>query len=203
VTVTGHGVRAPANVEARIGTTFAELVDVCGGYGDDVERLIMGGSMMGIALPHDDLPVVKGTNCIIAAGARDLRPRGPEMPCIRCGECSTACPVSLLPQQLHWHARDRDLDALVRFGLDDCIECGCCDYVCPSQIALTTRFRSAKGLLRQRDDTRARAERARERFEARARRLDAQAAERAQRLEAKRRAAGRQPAADDSSADEP
>jgi electron transport complex protein RnfC len=192
VTVTGHGIRAPANLSARLGTRFAALIDCCGGYTEDVEFLIMGGSMMGTTLPHDDLPLVKGTNCIIAAAPADLAARTAEMPCIRCGDCAAVCPAGLLPQQLHWHVRDRDLDALERFGLDDCIECGCCDYVCPSQIPLTTRFRSAKGLLHQREDARDRADRARARFEARARRLEAQAEARARRLEQKRQAVGRQ-----------
>ena len=34
VTVTGSGVRQPANVEARIGTPVAALIAACGGYVD-------------------------------------------------------------------------------------------------------------------------------------------------------------------------
>ena len=67
VTVTGSGVRAPQNVEVPIGTPIAELIELCGGYTDDVVRLIAGGSMMGYALPDDDVPTTKATNCIIAA----------------------------------------------------------------------------------------------------------------------------------------
>jgi electron transport complex protein RnfC len=66
------------------------------------------------------------------------------MPCIRCGDCSQACPAGLLPQQLLRYARLNDRAALTELGLRDCIECGCCDYVCPSQIPLTAAFIAAK-----------------------------------------------------------
>ena len=71
VTVTGAGIREPQNVETLLGTPIAELVELCGGYNDGVLRLIGGGSMMGYALPDDELPIGKASNCIIAA----TRPR--------------------------------------------------------------------------------------------------------------------------------
>ena len=73
VTITGGGVRTPQNVEVPIGTPIAELVALCGGYTDDVVRLIAGGSMMGYALPDDDVPTTKATNCIIAATSAEVR----------------------------------------------------------------------------------------------------------------------------------
>lgn len=181
VTVTGDGVREPANLDVLLGTSFASVIADCGGYTERMERLIMGGSMMGLALPHDELPVVKATNCIVAASRLDLEPRAAEMPCIRCGLCADACPAFLLPQQIHLHVQSGDLAGMARYGLLDCIECGCCDYVCPSQIPLVERFREAKPLhaatLAERND----AALARLRFEARAERLE--------RLESERRAA--------------
>ena len=150
VTITGGSVKTPQSVEARIGTPITALIDACGGYTEKPEQLVMGGSMMGIALPNDGLPIVKGTNCIVAATAQDLPSRGPELPCIRCGECATACPANLLPQELLRHIRNDNRDALKTLGLADCIECGCCDYVCPSQIRLTAGFIAGKRIL---DDT--------------------------------------------------
>jgi electron transport complex protein RnfC len=144
VTVTGSAIHTPANLDAYIGTPIATLIDDCGGYRAPCERLIMGGTMMGIALPDDAAVIVKGTNCIVGATAADLQPPGPERPCIRCGSCSEACPAFLLPQELHRFALAGEVDALHRYGLLDCIECGCCDYVCPSQIPLVERFRTAK-----------------------------------------------------------
>lgn len=144
VTVTGGGVRQPQNIEVPIGTLIAELIDACGGYTEHVARLICGGSMMGIALPSDELPVTKGVNCIVAATAGEIRADRPEWPCIRCGDCAAACPARLAPQELLIAAKAADYASLTRFGLSDCIECGCCDVVCPSQIVLTERFRVAK-----------------------------------------------------------
>lgn len=187
VTVTGDGVREAGNLETRIGTAFASLIADCGGYTERMSRLIMGGSMMGAPLPHDDLPVVKATNCIVAASALDLQPRGPEMPCIRCGACSYACPAYLLPQQLHWYLHPYDGNQLQRHGLLDCIECGCCDYVCPSQIPLAERFRDTKPqLIRELDASRS-ADAARAHFHARNERLARLEAEHRAKLAEKRR----------------
>ncbi len=149
VTVTGDGVRQPANLEVRLGTCVRDLIGFCGGYRDEFkpDTLIMGGAMMGRALPSDQFPIVKASNCLIVARHDLLRPVAAEMPCIRCGECAQACPANLLPQQLLAHARSDNRVALRELGLFDCIECGCCDYVCPSHITLAGRFRAAKQLL--------------------------------------------------------
>ncbi len=144
VTVTGGGVKTPQNVEAPIGTPIAELIALCGGYNDGVVRLIAGGSMMGYALPDDDTPLTKATNCIIAALAEEVRTDTHEWPCIRCADCAMVCPSRLLPQDLLVAATMSDHGALATLGLQDCIECGCCDVICPSHIMLTERFRIAK-----------------------------------------------------------
>ena len=189
VTVTGSGVTRPANVEACIGTPVAQLVAVCGGYtGEDVRR-IAGGSLTGRSFDGDDVPVTKGTNCILLASGADLPARGPEMPCIRCGDCATVCPAGLLPQQLHVAARADDSTALTRFGLRACIECGCCDYVCPSAIPLTARFRAARERQHVADLERRRALEARARYERHQHRLAEQAEAERQAFDAARRRA--------------
>ena len=193
VTITGSGTRRPANVEARLGTPVAELVEACGGYTDAPApaRLVAGGSLTGQALPTDAVPVTKGLNCVIAATAADLPARGAEVPCIRCGDCAAVCPVGLLPQQLHRAAQAGDAAGLARHGLADCIECGCCDYVCPSAIPLTARFRAARARQRLIERERRRALEARARHERHRSRLAAQAEEERRAFEdARRRARG-------------
>lgn len=189
VTVTGGGVVRPRNLQVRLGTPIAALVDACGGYTDSAQHLLMGGAMMGFPLPDDSVPVVKATNCIVVASRDDIQPRAPAMPCIRCGECAEVCPAQLLPQQLYWHARAGELDRLDEYHLFDCIECGCCDVACPSQLPLTQYFRYAKTELWARDRDRARSDLARDRFEARRTRIEAEQETRRLRLEQKTRAA--------------
>ena len=179
-TLSGDGIASPMNVRARIGTTVADVVNFAGGYTDRAEQLIIGGPMTGKAVSTDRIPVVKATNCILVTS---LAPSpGPELPCIRCGDCAAVCPVQLLPQQLFWYACADNEQKLRDFGLTDCIECGCCDLVCPSHIPLTADFRSAKARIQELADEKARADRARRRFEARTRRIEREQQERDEEL---------------------
>jgi electron transport complex protein RnfC len=194
VTVTGSGVNQPANVEACIGTPVGQLVAACGGYTGARVRRIAGGSLTGRPFDGDAVPVTKGVNCILLATDADLPARGPEMPCIRCGDCAAVCPAGLLPQQLHVAARSDDSAGLTRFGLDACIECGCCDYVCPSAIPLTARFRAARERQHLAEFERRRALEAKARHERHQRRLAEQAeAERQAFDSARRRVRGPDP----------
>ena len=175
-TVTGDGVLSPANVRARLGTPIEDIVAHAGGYTEGARHLVIGGPMTGRSVSTDAVPLVKASNCVLVLGR--LPATGPELACIRCGDCAAVCPVRLLPQQLVWHAAADDEKRLREFGLTDCIECGCCDLVCPSHIPLTARFRKAKRRIRELADEKARAERARQRFEARNRRLEREQRER-------------------------
>ena len=182
VTLTGGGVASPRNIDARIGTPIAALVELAGGYRDEPGRLIMGGPMMGVALPDDALPVTAATNCVIAATAGELGAFAVELPCIRCGLCIEVCPARLLPQELLVAGRRTDEGALDELGVDDCIECRACDYVCPSHIPLAGHFIASKALLAERRRAKAHADTARARYEAREERLAAEAAQRGQEL---------------------
>lgn len=188
LTVTGDSVKEPRNFRVRIGTSIGHITEAAGGYTADIERLIMGGPMMGFALESDELPVLKSTNCILCASS-SLAPEPKEtMPCIRCGECMKVCPAVLLPQQLYWYSRSRDFDKAQDYNLFDCIECGCCAQVCPSQLPLVQYYRFAKTEIWQQERERTKADRARERHEFRTERLDKAAREKAERL-AKKKAA--------------
>ena len=184
----GGNIARPANVEAALGTPIEQLIELCGGYSAPAasQRLIMGGPMMGIALTSSDLPVTKGTNCILALDARDAPLLEEARPCIRCGACADSCPVDLLPQQLYWHSRNQDFANARAFHLFDCIECGCCSYVCPSKIPLVQYFRYAKSEIHAATEEEVAAKAARQRFDAREQRLEKQRQERADRAERRR-----------------
>jgi len=145
VTVSGGAVAEPKNLRVAIGTPIKELLDYCGVKEGAAERILMGGPMMGQAMPSFDVPVVKGSNGVIALAKSEITLEAP-MPCIRCGSCVSACPCGLLPLEMSTRARHNDLDGVLDYGLMDCISCGSCSYVCPSNIPLVQYFNYAKGL---------------------------------------------------------
>jgi ferredoxin len=100
--------------------------------------------MMGFRVDSDALPITKAANCILALTPDESPDPGEPLACIRCGRCAEVCPANLLPQQLYWHARAKDLDKVQDYNLFDCIECGCCAVVCPSHIPLVQYYRFAK-----------------------------------------------------------
>ena len=200
VTVTGAGVAQPRNLEVRLGTPMSALIEACGGYTADADRLLMGGPMMGFSLHTDQLPVVKATNCILAGSAAELPRPAEAMPCIRCGACMEVCPVSLLPQQLYWFARAREFDKAQDYQLFDCIECGACAYACPSHIPLVQYFRFAKSEIRFAEGEREKANLARERHEFRQLRLEREKQEAAEKRRRKKEALGKPLETDDAEA---
>lgn len=156
VTVSGSAVPRPANIQAPIGTLLSELLRHCGWQAEDHGRLVMGGPMMGDALPHANLPLVKGTCGILAfAGTPEKAEAGP---CIRCARCVSACPVGLMPLEMAARIKGGQLEAAAGYGLKDCINCGSCSFVCPSKIPLVQYFRYAQGELVARQQAQHRSE---------------------------------------------
>jgi electron transport complex protein RnfC len=186
VTVTGGGILSPRNLEVRIGTPLSHLISICGGYTQDVERLLIGGPMMGYAVNNDAVPVIKTTNCILAVTREEMPAPPPAQPCIRCGKCTEVCPADLLPQQLYWYARSGNYDAAQDYDLFDCIECGCCAYVCPSHIPLVQLYRHAKTEIWAQEKQRRKSDLARQRHEARLARLERIKQERAEKMARKK-----------------
>jgi electron transport complex protein RnfC len=178
VTVGGGALNEPQNIEVPIGALLSDVIKFCGGYKQKPARLIMGGPMMGLVMPHADVPVVKGTSGIIALTLEEITPK-PIMPCIRCASCVDACPSGLVPLEMAANIRSGELEGAVKFGLVDCIACGCCAYVCPSQIPLVQYFNYAKDELAAQQRAKHKAEETRKLVETRKQRLEAEAAARA------------------------
>ena len=196
-TFTGQALSRRGNLEVRLGTPVSCLLDYMGYTEQKVPRLIMGGPMMGFALPDTNVPIVKTTNCILAPDTIELPLPKPAQPCIRCGFCAEACPATLLPQQLFWHSKSGNFEQLDKHALGDCIECGVCSYVCPSSIPLVQYFRASKHEMRMHRNEQQQADKARERFEARQQRLERETLER-EATRAARKAAAKAKAAESS-----
>lgn len=172
VTLSGRGIGEPQNMEVLIGTPVRELIQTAGGIKGEIRKLVLGGPMMGFALESDEVPITKAANCILALTAEESPDPGPALPCIRCGKCAEVCPANLLPQQMYWYARSKDLERVQDYNLFDCIECGCCAWVCPSHIPLVQYYRYAKTDSWAREREKRAAEQARARHEAREARLE-------------------------------
>lgn len=172
VTVTGKNVGKPGNYWLPIGTPVEHVLSATEFMPEPEQKVIIGGPMMGHALANIQVPILKGTNCILVPSSQEIGTTPEEKACIRCGECANACPALLLPQQLFWHAKAEEYDKAASYNLKDCIECGCCSYVCPSDIPLVEYYRIAKSALKQAADEKQQAERAKQRFDARLARLE-------------------------------
>ncbi|MBR0026471.1 MAG: electron transport complex subunit RsxC [Clostridia bacterium] len=141
-TVTGY-IKEPANLMLRIGTIVADAVCECGGYSDEVEKIVLGGSMTGPSIPHDDIPISKVTSGIVAYNKRAAT-LPEETPCIRCGRCVEACPMGLNPYLLKPLCDADNIKAAKANNVSTCIVCGSCAYVCPAKRRLTAAFKYAK-----------------------------------------------------------
>jgi electron transport complex protein RnfC len=152
VTVTGRGVRRPANVIVPVGTKIRDVVAACGGFTDDAREIVFGGPMMGAAQANLDTPVVKGTSGVVVLAESEVKSRR-SYPCVRCGHCLDACPVFLNPQRLGQLALNGRYADMETAHLADCMLCGCCSYTCPSNIPLAQLFALAKAALRRKPVT--------------------------------------------------
>ena len=143
VTVTGSGVKEPQNLIVKIGTSFKEVIEQCGGYKGTPGKIIMGGPMMGLCQFTDEIPVIKGTSGILVLSEAEVRPK-PVSQCIRCGKCLEVCPVHLQPIYISKFSLNGRFDKAEEFRALDCIECGSCSFICPAKRPLVESIRVAK-----------------------------------------------------------
>jgi len=188
ITVSGGAVGAPRNVDAPLGTPLSSLLDYCGYRPEDAVRFVMGGPMMGDALPHPNVPLVKGA-CGILALTREEVSASDAKSCIRCSRCVSACPVGLLPLEMMTRIRAGQLESALGYGLKDCISCGSCSYVCPSEIPLVHYFKYANGELLTRDQANHKADQTKRLSEEKLARIERQKQEAAAAAAARKAAA--------------
>ncbi|MDH3650875.1 MAG: 4Fe-4S dicluster domain-containing protein, partial [Saprospiraceae bacterium] len=118
---------------------------------EHMSEVYMGGPMMGVAVSNLDISIVKGTSGIVVFSEQEVTRPEKIYPCIKCGACVDACPLSLNPSKLGILAKFEAYEEMAAgFHLMDCFECGSCSYVCPSHIPLVQYFRLSKLIVRKR-----------------------------------------------------
>lgn len=147
VTVSGKGIINPKNIKIAIGTPFSYLLDYCGVNREVVDKLVMGGPMMGMAQFSEEAPVIKGTSGLLALTKEETNPYKTRA-CIGCGKCVEACPMGLEPLMFARLAAFEQWEQLKEYSLMDCIECGSCAYICPANRPLTEAIKIGKSKLR-------------------------------------------------------
>ena len=143
-TVTGNHIAKPGNYIVKIGTIVQELVDYCGGIvGDDV-TVKAGGPMMGFVQNTLNVPIMKGSNGIIAVDTDHTA----EQNCIKCGRCVDVCPMELQPLYYAKFADEENWIGMKEMNVMDCLECRCCEYICSSKIPLVSKIKAGKAAVR-------------------------------------------------------
>ncbi|SHI06616.1 electron transport complex protein RnfC [Sporobacter termitidis DSM 10068] len=145
VTVTGERMKTPGNYIVKIGTPVKELVDYCGGVTSDDVTIKMGGPMMGFELSNLDVPVMKGTNGIIAVEPVCSEPYS----CIKCGRCADVCPMELKPLYFTKYAGTQNWQGFKEQSVMDCIECRCCETICSSKLPIVNMIKIGKKAIRE------------------------------------------------------
>lgn len=152
-TVTGKKLAKPSNFLVRMGTSFGELIDLCGGLPEGENKVLAGGPMMGKAVNSLDVPVGKGQNAVTILTDDDAH-RQAAQPCIRCAKCVSACPMGLEPFLLATGSALKKWDLLEKEMIKSCIECGSCQFTCPAHRPMLDNIRLGKqtvmGIIRSR-----------------------------------------------------
>ena len=143
-TVTGELIKKPGNFIVKIGTNVKELIDYCGGVTSDDVLYKAGGPMMGFVLNDLNVPIMKGSNGIIAIDTDETVTQE----CIKCGRCVDVCPMELSPLYFAKFADTEDWQGCKDMNVMDCIECRCCEYICSSKIPLVTKIKAGKAAVR-------------------------------------------------------
>ena len=150
ITVTGPGVKKKGNYLMPIGTPLRFVLEQVG-VEDNSSLVCMGGPMMGVAVSNLDISITKGTSGILVFTGNADNPADKIYPCIHCGACVAACPMSLDPAKLGILAKFAAYDDMAeKYNLMDCFECGACAYVCPSHIPLVHYFKLSKNRVKKR-----------------------------------------------------
>ena len=143
-TVTGKYIPKPGNFIVKVGTNMADLIDYCGGISSENVTVKAGGPMMGFPQTELNVPIMKGSNGVIAIDTDVSEPNE----CIKCGRCVDVCPMELKPLHYFKLVGAQDWQGCKDMNIMDCMECRCCEYICSSKLPLVTMIKMGKNGVR-------------------------------------------------------
>ncbi len=133
VTVSGNCIANPCNIEAGFDIPVTDLLDRCGLI-QTPDRIVVGTSMTGTSIEDtDETFVTVDTGAVLALVTRQ---KNRNYRCIRCGRCSSVCPIQLNPLQIADHIKLDLHEQLEKLDCKSCIQCMCCSFECPAKINL-------------------------------------------------------------------
>ena len=148
-TVSGDAVVEPKNVEAPLGTKYADLVAFCGGEKEPPAKVLSGGTMMGFAVSTLEIGTTKTTSGLLLLSRKRVT-QYTSQACINCGRCVRACPMLLNPAEISKAVEANDIKSAEDAHVMTCIECGACTFGCPAHRTITQLCRRAKASIRAR-----------------------------------------------------
>ena len=126
----------PKNLLVKIGTPISNILNKYNVDINDVRQVVIGGVMMGHAIPTIEAPVTKRTSSIVVFSKKLYKSTKRTTNCIHCSNCISSCPVKLHPILIYNALEKGQLEKAEKLYMKDCIACGICSYVCPSGLPL-------------------------------------------------------------------
>lgn len=144
VSITGERIPNPGNYIAKLGTNVNDMIQDCGGIMGEDYTVKAGGPMMGFVVQDTNIPIMKGSNGIIAVDTDHCQP----VECIKCGRCVDVCPMELSPLYFVKYAEQENWEAMRDHSVMDCVECRSCEFICSSRIPIVSKIKAGKGAIR-------------------------------------------------------
>jgi electron transport complex protein RnfC len=148
-TISGDAILEPKNVLAPLGTKYSDLVAFCGGVKEPPAKVISGGTMMGFAVASLDIATTKTSSGLLLLSRKSVF-EYISGPCVNCGRCLRACPMSLNPAEISKAVESDDIKEAETAHVMSCLECGACSFSCPQRRPVVQLCRRAKASIRAR-----------------------------------------------------
>ena len=147
LTVSGKGIKNPANLYVPIGTPISDIIDHCGGLTEDAVKVVLGGPMMGFSIGELSMTTTKTTGSVLCLTKKEIgnaKFLNQQTACIKCSRCLNVCPEGLNPTKIAHAIKADRLDLAEANYISACMECGSCSYVCPANIEIAGYIKTGK-----------------------------------------------------------